>query len=1300
MSADVLTDRLPDSRPLHHLISQTRRLLRSSWVATGAGLTLGLLLGALVVLTAFDLVAPLKPYTWTVFQRVIPIHGVLRLLALLLVVVPATWAFFVGVVRPLFRRLAAVHVARRIEEHLPGIHNRLVSCIDLEARNRPPVSAVFHRRLLNEALDRIRSFRPRMVLDALSLRRAVLFAFITTLAFGLIWATAAHRLPRTLARLFQPFADLPPVSDVAYEVQPGKADVLREEPIVFAAHVRSEADPQDLRLELYNDVGKPTHVFDLKPDRQDGKWWHFTVDSASLGAGYQNGFRYRVFGGDTWSQEYRIRLVDRPVLLSVNTAVYYPAYMRIPEPHPTPPQAAEVTGPDGGEVEVVVEAQGDVASGDVQLLKPGFKAIPLHAQTERSWFEEKLPFGASTEGNWHWEHFRNRPVHTEPVTLGTHGHWFQGDPVGHSVTPGDMLFAYVWIDPQNPPETLFLQWYDGETWDHGAYWGKDNIKEGKADSPACIKISGTLPKAGEWVRLEVPAVAVGLQGKAPVTPDNLNKGVLVPAEKDLGPEGKTLRGMAFKLHGGRCFWGRAGTVQTVERGVEEVKSFPMKQAEDGRWVGRFPLKETGLFRAELRNEQGHANKPMKEMKYVALPDKPPQVVIERQGSEMVLSRPAAVPLTVSAFDDYGLDEITVLVRTGDVGEYKPRTLKVFKTPERSATVVDALAEAAALKPGGVLWYMAEAKDTKGQTTRTREYVIRIAADANAADTQLEAFEKSQDPFRDRLLQLIAEQKKIQEQMEKLNKEYAPVAEKMQAALDEARAKQEPDPKKPPMPEQPKVDPETARKFTELQKELAKLTQQEQQNANAAQQIANELAKAVEQANKLDMLPKPIADEMRSMQRQFQQLVADAMRNLGQEMNRAAQPNPQDSPDLKGMEQRGQRLQKDLEDAKSRLDALAQARKGVREDLKKALEQLQRELLALDGKMTDRELQELKDFLAKLREQMKDVQQKQEALAKDTENGLDLNEARKRQEDLDKQLEELIAKAKKLLDTKKNRKDRKPEFPDSPYDPDRDEMRVPPREEDTNEPLPSKKDPNARRGDKKEGDKKDDKKEMDEDDKEPLHMPALGGKREKVDPRFAKKRRPVKRDPMKGDKEDPDEERGNLEDRQNDNERNLDAAEKSLASDQRTLEEMVRQLEESLKKQGKAKPSNQSEQSEAEQMADQLWQLMQSPAMRQAMNMANRMRQARQQGRAQARGMRQPNPSNMSMPHDQAHDAPASKDVDLSKLDPESRALILKLPPSRLRDELIQGMSEQGPEAYRAFIQDYFKRLTDTKAPPK
>src|SRR5437016_1564534 len=113
MSENQVVNGAPDVAPIYRLIRRTRRLLRSSWVITGLSLTVGLLLGSLVAVCLLDLAWPLLPS--------------LRLLALLLVLLPAAWVFTVGVLMPLARRLGHVRVARRIESHIPGIHNRLVS---------------------------------------------------------------------------------------------------------------------------------------------------------------------------------------------------------------------------------------------------------------------------------------------------------------------------------------------------------------------------------------------------------------------------------------------------------------------------------------------------------------------------------------------------------------------------------------------------------------------------------------------------------------------------------------------------------------------------------------------------------------------------------------------------------------------------------------------------------------------------------------------------------------------------------------------------------------------------------------------------------------------------------------------------------------------------------------------------------------------------------------------------------------------------------------------------------------------
>src|SRR5262245_59779758 len=114
MSADLTRSPLPDTRPIYRLLRRPRLLLRSSWVLTGFALTTGLLLGISVLLALLDLLMPL------------PVG--LRLAALLLIIVPAGLAFLLGVVVPLVRRLGNIHMARRVEQKLPGIHNRLLSC--------------------------------------------------------------------------------------------------------------------------------------------------------------------------------------------------------------------------------------------------------------------------------------------------------------------------------------------------------------------------------------------------------------------------------------------------------------------------------------------------------------------------------------------------------------------------------------------------------------------------------------------------------------------------------------------------------------------------------------------------------------------------------------------------------------------------------------------------------------------------------------------------------------------------------------------------------------------------------------------------------------------------------------------------------------------------------------------------------------------------------------------------------------------------------------------------------------------
>ncbi len=431
------------------------------------------------------------------------------------------------------------------------------------------------------------------------------------------------------------------------------------------------------------------------------------------------------------------------------------------------------------------------------------------------------------------------------------------------------------------------------------------------------------------------------------------------------------------------------------------------------------------------------------------------------------------------------------------------------------------------------------------------------------------------------------------------------------------------------------------------------------------------------------------------------MVADAMRDLGQQMNQDADAKQTPAPDLKDLKQRGDRLQKEMEGIKNRLDALADARKGMRDDLRKALEQLQRDLLKEAGKLTaSASWSSSATFIAQMREQMKHLQDKQEELLEDAARTArtSRHSSRSKKTSTSKS-RHMLAKARKMLGDQRKRKGDKPEFPDSPYTPDGKEVKVPPREEDTNEPLPNKKDKD---GKTKPGDKNDKKDaDKDDDDKEPLYMPALGGPKEK-DGSALRQETPARQAEAEGRqgrsrRATARGDGGSADDQM----RDLQAARDSLASDQQTLEQMLQQLAagHAVARQAGQGPA-QRERQRGGPTRQQLQQMMQSPA----------MQAAHGDGGAHASGAGERQTAEgpaLAKPVADARRATCNggtknglREADLSKLDPDTRAMILKLPPSRLRDELIQGMNEQGPEAYRAFIQDYFKRLTETKPASK
>ena len=178
-----------------------------------------------------------------------------------------------------------------------------------------------------------------------------------------------------------------------------------------------------------------------------------------------------------------------------------------------------------------------------------------------AWVDDAQQNGGRTDGVWEFVDKNEAPVFSKLLSRRqtakpeqTLQHSFRGANRKFTLAAGDRLFAYVWLDPAAPPETLMLQWNDGN-WEHRAFWGEDKINFGGIgkDTPA-HKPMGALPATGEWVRLEVTPSDVGLE------------------------PGSVLNGMAFVQHGGTAYWDVAGIATTRGAAVKHTHTEPVIKA--------------------------------------------------------------------------------------------------------------------------------------------------------------------------------------------------------------------------------------------------------------------------------------------------------------------------------------------------------------------------------------------------------------------------------------------------------------------------------------------------------------------------------------------------------------------------------------------------------------------------------------------------------------------------------------------------------------------------------------------------
>jgi hypothetical protein len=131
------------------------------------------------------------------------------------------------------------------------------------------------------------------------------------------------------------------------------------------------------------------------------------------------------------------------------------------------------------------------------------------------WIHDDLPAGASAGGNWNWVSTDPVPhsggfAHQSILAAGFHQHYFTNATAPLQVQAGDILYAYIYLDPDNPPSEVMLSWYAGGGWDHNAYWGADLINVG-VNGTNSRRYMGKVSRSPAWRSVCLTGVRHGIR---------------------------------------------------------------------------------------------------------------------------------------------------------------------------------------------------------------------------------------------------------------------------------------------------------------------------------------------------------------------------------------------------------------------------------------------------------------------------------------------------------------------------------------------------------------------------------------------------------------------------------------------------------------------------------------------------------------------------------------------------------------------------------------------------------------------
>jgi hypothetical protein len=1024
------------------------------------------------------------------------------------------------------------------------------------------------------------------------------------------------------------------------------ARVLRPTaPIPPVSHLRI-ASPGDLsalqgdplRVEATLTRGDTdTLIIKLKP--RDGQWVRYPMTKEADGSfvfafgGLQESYTYQIEGGGTWTRPHRITALRRPVIEDVVASVALPDYMGLPELQPVPLDAGQISVPEGGSVIVSAAVGQEPVTGRALLMRPQRETRTVTDERETVWFDDRPPADARVLLDATWV--------SQPVFSGTAALLLDGSRPSLSFeTRLNQLDVH-----KNHSLMLYLR-ADPHAPPSSVTIG---LRARNQKDAATWTLDADALTPGQWVRVDRSIREMG-----------------VTSYRD---DVASLYGFWVKVEGGRVHVDRVGSLQRREREEQLTTLEPADEvtltldAQTNRWTGRIPVDQDTMFALTFANAHGHESLAMEPLVVVATKDQPPTVIVEKPGRSLTLQAIEPVPVVVRAIDDYGVDAVGIAYGSSREDFAQPQWLRSFEQPQRTQLAMMAIDPAArGLTPGKSIFYRMAVRDRKGQVTLSPTMEITLAQQAQPAT-------EATRPLSSSLLEGLSRLLDVQSRIAQLPAELLANLQ----LTPEGRIE---------------LTPDASLDATQLDqlKELQSLMQQQKEMLD---KLRDQFADAAKEAQASPLATLPEAEALAAMQQELNDL--------------AGQGSPLSPEDAAA-----------LADMQDQLEAMNAARSELGQNPDAAQQQMMDALARLQAQQTAQQLSRLGDVLEAQKQNLENLAQQMGQLQQQAQAAADaqaLDQVSQQQQALDPQALDAMQRAQDLLDA--GRMAQQDAMPPAPWTPPGREMEGHPVEQDTPEENPRE---NLAQQGQPQGQDAAQAEQNWWD--QPVDTPPDAVTLQQSE-RFADRQRPVDQPPAAaeqgqqqaaGQQQQPEaQQQGDFQQplTQNSNDQQQAAGPPAAQTPRQMLVSHQGQMQEALQQSAQGLSDAQQQLGQlaqqmqaAAQSPGQLPGLMSSPEMAAAAAMAQAAAAQAQQGQpgpsGQADSMMPPTPGPSLGPDSLQLRAGTLIVADLADLPPDRRATLYRLP-AEVRQPIIRGMTEKGPDGYQPLIDAYFRSLLDAPA---